>query len=148
MDEAESVRTDRDRFADPTVRVGAGLVNVLIWLAFVAAVAAIVGWVAASLIVGVVGTVVYVAMDATLGGSPGKLALGLRITRDDAVTTPPGWGPAITRAIPSLVGWVPVVGGVLTLVLAVTNIVLVANDAERRSLHDRVGNTRVVRIDR
>ncbi len=141
-------RGDLDRFAGPTSRVGAGLVNVLIWLAFIAALAGLVGVVAASLIVGVVGTVTYVAMDATLGGSPGKLALGLRITRDDATTTPPGWGPAITRALPSLVGWVPVVGGLLSLILWVTNIVLVANDAERRSLHDRVGNTRVIRVDR
>ena len=148
MDEAVTGRGEQDRFAGPTLRVGAGLVDVIIWLAFLAAVGAVVGWVAASVIVGVVGTVTYVAMDATLGGSPGKLALGLRITRDDAVTTPPGWGPAITRAVPSLVGWVPVVGGVLSLVLAVTNIVLIANDTERRSLHDRVGNTRVVRVDR
>lgn len=148
MDEAVTGHGEQDRFAGPTLRVGAGLVDVIIWLAFIAAVGAIVGWVAASVIVGVVGTVTYVAMDATLGGSPGKLALGLRITRDDAVTTPPGWGPAITRAVPSLVGWVPVAGGLLSLVLAVTNIVLIADDTERRSLHDRVGNTRVVRVDR
>ncbi len=87
-------------------------------------------------------------MDATLGGSPGKLALGLRITLDDGSMTPPGWGPAVVRALPSLVGWVPVIGFLLNLILWVANIALIATDPERRSLHDRVGNTRVVRVDR
>ncbi len=148
MTDAVPTQADQDRFAGPAHRLGAGLVNVLIWFAFIAALAALVGVVAASLLVGVLGTVVYVSMVATLGGSPGKLALGLRVTLDDGSTTPPGWRPAIMRAVPSLVGWVPFIGFLLNLILWVTNIVLIANDPERRSVHDRIGNTRVIRVNR
>ena len=138
----------QDDFAGPTYRVGAGLLDTLIYIVLVAGTAGIVGTLGALVVAGVVVTVLYVAMVATLGGSPGKLALGLRVTLDDGSTTPPGWRPAVMRAVPGLVAWVPVLGGLLNLALAITNIALVATDGERRSVHDRFGGTRVIRVDR
>ena len=48
------------------------------------------------------------------------------------------------RVLPGFVGFVPVLGPLLSLGLLILNMVWVSSDAERRSAHDRVGGTRVV----
>lgn len=81
---------------------------------------------------------------ATLGGSPGKLALGLRVTTIDG-TTPPGFGPATLRALPWIPTMIPVLGFIVWIGLAVAGVVMISNDPERRSPFDRVASTRVIR---
>ena len=43
-------------------------------------------------VIGIAMSVVFLFMVAFLGGTPGKLMLGLRITHEDGATTPPGLG--------------------------------------------------------
>ena len=94
--------------------------------------------------IGVVFYLIYVAMIAQLGGTPGKLILGLRITDEDGAT-PVGWRGAFMRTIPGLLGNIPVLGIIISLGAAIGSIVTISNDPERRSVYDRIGSTRVVR---
>ena len=85
-----------------------------------------------------------VLMVAFLGGTPGKLIVGLRIVKHDGQKCPPGIGSALRRVLPGLVsafiGMLP-----LTMpILAIVNIILVSTDDEHQSIYDRVGGTRVV----
>ena len=89
-----------------------------------------------------------VVVTTVYGASPGKLILGLRITEEDGVSTPIEIGMSARRYLPTLVGLIPIVGSLLSIGVAVTNLVFVSNDHERRSVYDRVGNTRVVYANR
>lgn len=94
------------------------------------------------------GPLIYLAVMiltvALAGGTPGKLMLGLRVTTADG-TTPPGLAPAVLRALPWLPTVIPVLGAVVWLGIVIGSLVMISNDPERRSVFDRVANTRVVR---
>jgi len=142
----------QDRYGGVGARILATIVDGLISLAVVIVLLVITGSDSDQLVLlasfaSVVTAVAYLAMVANMGGTPGKLAMGLRITKDDSVTTPPGWGPAILRAIPNLASAIPAIGGLIALVLGIMNIVFVSSDPQRRSVNDRVGVTRVVKKD-
>ena len=159
---AAGAAIDKDRYGGPGRRIGAALIDVLLYLAVIAVivVAAValggdgdddpVGLVIfLGVLVAILGMwALVVATTALWGGSPGKLAVGLRVTRDDGTTSPPGWGPAFVRTLPGLIGAIPGVGPLLNLGLQILNIAFVVSDDERRSVHDRVGSTRVVKKDR
>ena len=81
---------------------------------------------------------------ATQGGSPGKLMLGLRVTLPDG-TTPVGYGPAVMRVVPWVLTLIPLLGILVWLGVVIASLVFISNDAARRSVFDRVANTRVIR---
>ena len=87
---------------------------------------------------------VVVVMVARLGGSPGKLVVGLRVTKIDGVTSPPSDRESVIRTLPGLLGLIPVVGGLISLGIGLISIRYVATDPQRRSIYDRIGGTRVV----
>jgi uncharacterized RDD family membrane protein YckC len=68
------------------------------------------------------------------GGTPGKLALSMRVIREDG--TRPGWGLAIGRYFAKLVSYFTMFIG----------FIMVGLDDEKRGLHDRICGTRVVRV--
>jgi len=82
---------------------------------------------------------------AFLGGTPGKLMVGLRVTLADGRTTPPGLAPAAVRSLPGFAGIIPVVGPLIGIGFAIASLIMVNNDPERRSAYDRIAGTRVVR---
>jgi len=90
-------------------------------------------------------SVAWMLCVAFLGGTPGKLMLGLRVTLADGRTTPPGLRPAVLRSLPGLAGIVPLVGPLVGIGFAVASLVMVNTDPERRSAYDRIAGTRVVR---
>lgn len=98
-------------------------------------------------VIGIVPTAVFILMVAFLGGTPGKLILGLRVTLDDAATTPPGLGRAVRRAVPNLIGIIPVIGAVAA-IAPIAALIMVLTDDQKRSIYDRIGDTRVVRVRR
>ncbi|GJM39105.1 MAG: hypothetical protein DHS20C19_24720 [Acidimicrobiales bacterium] len=100
------------------------------------------------LAVGLIWLLVSWLMVGLLGGTPGKLILGLRITRDDATTTPPGLEIGARRMIPALVGQVPIIGALITIGVTLASLIWVIDDPERRSAYDRIAGTRVVHKDR
>ena len=86
--------------------------------------------------------VIQISMVAKLGGTPGKLIVGLRVTLADGSTTPPGFKAAILRVLPEfLTAPIPL----LPFVIVILNIIFVLTDDEKRSVNDRVGSTRVVK---
>ena len=93
-------------------------------------------------------TFVFIGMVAYMGGTPGKLMLGMRITKEDGASTPPGLPKALLRAVPGFLGSIPVLGAVISLGVLISSLVWVNNDAERRSAYDRIAGTRVVYKDR
>ena len=97
-------------------------------------------------VIGIAMSVVFLLMVAFLGGTPGKLMLGLRITHEDGATTPPGLGKALLRSIPGFLAALPVIGQVIAILVPIAALVMVINDRpERRSVYDRIAGTRVVR---
>jgi len=70
------------------------------------------------------------------GATPGKLALSLEVIREDG--TRPGWGLAFGRYFAKLIS---------SLTLGV-GFIMAGLDDEKRALHDRICNTRVIRKTR
>ena len=90
-----------------------------------------------------------VVCTAQFGGTPGKLALGLRVVSQDG---PPAdlsiafrrWSPSFALIV---LGAVPIVGilaGLARIGLLVANLVMVLVDERRRDVFDHVGRTYVV----
>jgi uncharacterized RDD family membrane protein YckC len=84
--------------------------------------------------------VVFVALR---GATPGKMAMGIAVIRQDG-TFPPGWNAAVLRAVLPLIGIVPVIGFVSGL-LELVSVVLLFVDERRRTIPDRIATTYVVR---
>jgi len=74
------------------------------------------------------------------GATLGKMACGLKVVRSDGSTL--GWGVSIGR----FVMWNVVTSGIpyLNFVLMLISGIMAGTDGEKRALHDRVCNTRVV----
>ena len=94
-------------------------------------------------------SVLFFVMTAYVGGTPGKLVLGLRITTDDGATTPPGPRRAFLRFLPQFAAAIPGIGQLVATVVPLVAFVMVLTDRdERRSIYDRIAGTRVVHKDR
>jgi uncharacterized RDD family membrane protein YckC len=74
------------------------------------------------------------------GATPGKMACGLKVVRADGSSL--GWGTSIGR----FMMWNIVTSGIpyLNLVLMLISGIIAGTDSEKRALHDRVCDTRVV----
>ena len=132
---------DNSRYGGLGIRIGAAAIDTAIGVVIVTPFSASVlsSGLALSLY-----WMVVVVMVARLGGSPGKLAVGLRVTKIDGVTSPPGDRESVIRTLPGLLGLIPVVGGLISLGIGLISIRYVATDPQRRSIYDRIGGTRVV----
>jgi uncharacterized RDD family membrane protein YckC len=132
---------DNSRYGGLGIRIGAAAIDTAIGVVIVTPFSASVlsSGLALSLY-----WVVVVVMVARLGGSPGKLAVGLRVTKIDGVTSPPGDRESVIRTLPGLLGLIPIVGGLISLGIGLISIRYVAADPQRRSIYDRIGGTRVV----
>ena len=74
------------------------------------------------------------------GATPGKMACGLKVVRTDGSSL--GWGACTGR----FVMWNVVTSGIpyLNLILILISGIMAGTDGEKRALHDRVCDTRVV----
>ena len=82
---------------------------------------------------------------ALLGGTPGKLMLGLRVARADSGLSPPGWGKAALRALNRVVALVPLVGLLAWALTGLASLIMLFADDKRRTVMDRIASTVVVR---
>lgn len=82
---------------------------------------------------------------SAVGGTPGKLMLGLRVADPASGASPPGFLKAALRALNRAVGFIPVVGGLLVLLIGLISLVLLFNDDQRRTVMDRIATTVVVK---
>lgn len=74
------------------------------------------------------------------GATPGKMACGLKVVRSDGSSL--GWGASIGR----FVMWNVVTSAIpyLNFILMLVSGIMAGSDGEKRALHDRVCDTRVV----
>jgi uncharacterized RDD family membrane protein YckC len=74
------------------------------------------------------------------GATPGKMACGLKVVRNDGSSL--GWGTCVGR----FVMWNVVTSGIpyLNFILILISGIMAGTDSEKRALHDRVCDTRVV----
>jgi uncharacterized RDD family membrane protein YckC len=152
---------DNDRYARAWIRIGSnfldGLVTIAISLPFLVPYirdviddidaggdGSSIGTPAALYFVAALIVAVMIATTAIWGATPGKLMVGLRVTKEDSVTTPPGIEKAALRSTPALFGLIPVLGPAISIGLAIASLIMVNTDSERRSAYDRIAGTRVV----
>jgi uncharacterized RDD family membrane protein YckC len=78
------------------------------------------------------------------GGTPMKLALGLRVVRA-ADGEPVGWTESLVRwGLPALVSLIPILGFFAGIVILIINLVLLSSDKRRQTIWDKVAKTIVV----
>ena len=97
-------------------------------------------------LIGITVGIVFMAMVAFWGTTPGKRMLGLRITLEDSTTSPPGLARAFRRAIPGFLGVIPVIGPAVGFLVPFASFFMVMSDDENQSVYDRIGGTRVIRV--
>lgn len=88
-------------------------------------------------------TAIVVVLVATKGGSPGKLITRMRISTLAGET--PSYGTSALRVAPWLVTLIPALGILAWIGIALAGTIMIATDAENRSLFDRIAGTRVTR---
>lgn len=84
---------------------------------------------------------------AALGGTPGKLLLGLRVADQETGSIPPSLRDAVMRWLPSLVGLVPFLGSLASLAILILSVVWLFSHPQRQTVYDRVATTFVVKIN-
>lgn len=147
---------DTSRFATLGIRIGAGLIDALISVILAAILVGVLwgsstgdgGFVATadagqSILTSLIFWAIFLAILASQSATPGKLMLGLLVTKEDGHTRI-DLQTAFMRSLPGLVGVIPVLNILVGLVMLIGSIIGIANDSERRSLYDRIGKTRVV----
>jgi uncharacterized RDD family membrane protein YckC len=87
-----------------------------------------------------------IILTTLLGGTVGKLLLGLRVTEIDG-TTPPSPLVATRRWGPNVLTLLPVLGQFIGLIILVLSLAWITSDPQRRSVFDRAGPTYVVRVN-
>lgn len=134
-------------------RIGARIIDVLIWSIVSFILAAIFGVSltsteisGSSFFAGLIGALFVVAYEtwfvANQGGTPGKLALGMKVIRQDGAEM--DTATAFKRIAIYLVGIVPAIGGVITFIVGVISFVLLFTDSSRQAVWDKIATTVVV----
>ncbi len=143
--------------AEPLARLGARLIDGFIWLFVFIVLAVAFGGGAASMgnndlgsgawFAGVLGTLVTsayeVLMVANKGGTVGKLALGLKVVKEDG--SPADLQTAIMRIVTNLIGIVPFIGSFISAIVGLASIVMIFTDARKQTVWDKVAKTIVVK---
>lgn len=93
--------------------------------------------------ISVIQVLYHVAFVAVKGQTPGAMLVKVRVVRlsDGEI---PGWGPAIMRWVPNLVGFVPCVGSLLTIALWIWALVNLFANERRQTPFDLAAKTVVV----
>ena len=144
--------------ASPWARLGARLLDAIVWIVIALVFAAIVGNGTSELgtdasgrgwFAGVLSTLVIMAYEvgfvATKGGTPGKLALGLRVASAETRAVPVDSRSAVMRYVPNLVGIIPVIGTLISFIIGIVSVVLIFTDSQRQTVWDKLAHTVVIR---
>ena len=139
--------SERIRYGNVIERTGAGVIDELVVIAGLLIVFLITGeFTATSFAIST--AVIWLVMariEGRYGGTPGKLLFGLCVTLADGTTTPIGFRLALSRRVPDAVSFVPGIGQLIAVLIALASIVMISRDKdERRSPYDLFTNTRVV----
>lgn len=141
--------------ASPGKRILARIVDWVIWIVVSLIIGAIFGGSVAvgtdasgaSLVAGVLSTLLFVAYEvwftANKGGTPGKLVLGIRVADQATRNTPIDYQQAFMRTLPLLIGIIPILG-IVVFLIAVASLVLLFVDSQRQTVWDKIAKTVVV----
>lgn len=139
--------SERILFGNVIERTGAGVIDELVAIAGLLVVFLITGeFTAVSFAISTAAIWLLMAgIEGRYGGTPGKLLFGLRVSLADGTTSPVGFRLALSRRVPDSVSFVPGIGQLIAVLIALAAIVMIARDKdERRSPYDWITNTRVV----
>ena len=94
------------------------------------------------LLIAAIGVAYEVTMIALKGQTLGKMATSIKVIRADNGLVP-GWGKSIGRwTIPIVLGFVPLVGWILSLLVYVS----LTWDKARQGWHDKAAGTLVIKV--
>lgn len=94
----------------------------------------------------VVGFLYEALITKMAGGTPMKLALGLRVVRA-ADGQPVGWNESLLRwGVVAVIGLIPGLGGLAGLVIGIVSLVFLFTDKLRQTVSDKVAKTLVVTV--
>lgn len=80
-----------------------------------------------------------------MGGTPGKLLLGMRVAEADSGVTPPSLVVAAKRALNRLLGLLSGIGSIVALIIGVASLVMLFTDDRHQTVMDKVAGTVVVK---
>ncbi len=149
--------TPTANLAEPLARLGARIIDVIIWIFIFMILAVTLGGGTAAVgnndlggrawIAGVLGTLITSAyevfMVANKGGTVGKLVLGLKVVKEDG--SPADLQTAIMRIVTNLIGIVPIIGSYISALVGLASIVMIFTDDRRQTVWDKVAKTIVVK---
>jgi uncharacterized RDD family membrane protein YckC len=144
--------------ATPGARFGARIIDLLIWIVISVVFGVLVGGGSTTVgtessvrswFAGLLSTLAVMAYEvwfnANRGGTPGKLAVGLRVARADNRAVPVDYQTALLRVAPIALGVIPILGGFLGFVIAVASLFMIFTDSLRQTVWDKLAKTVVVR---
>jgi uncharacterized RDD family membrane protein YckC len=79
--------------------------------------------------------VYYIVLTGLYGQTLGKMALGLKVVRQDG--QPLGWGTVILREL---------LGKIVSAIIILIGYIMAGFDSKKRALHDRISSTYVVKV--
>jgi uncharacterized RDD family membrane protein YckC len=90
-----------------------------------------------------IGFVYEAVLTKVKGGTPMKLAFGMRVVRTDGA--PVGWSESIIRwGFLALISAIPLLGGIAALIIWIISIVFLFTDRLRQTVSDKVAKTMVL----
>ena len=149
-------RSAQDSLASPGQRILARLIDAVIWILVSIVLAVTIGGGAStygtefsgrSWFAGAVGTLLIAAyevyMVANKGGTVGKLALGLKVVKEDGSDV--DLNTAIMRIVTYVIGIVPVLGGIISGLVGLASIVMLFTDDRHQTVWDKIAKTIVIK---
>lgn len=80
-----------------------------------------------------------------LGGTPGKLILGIRVADADTGLTPPDMQTAAKRSANRLLGVLSTIGSLIGGLIGLASLVMLFTDDRNQTVMDKIGNTVVIK---
>jgi uncharacterized RDD family membrane protein YckC len=80
-----------------------------------------------------------------LGGTPGKLILGMRVAEADSGTTPPPLPVAAKRAVNRLLGLLGTIGSGIAFIIGLASLVMLFTDERHQTVMDKIAGTVVIK---
>lgn len=138
--------------AEPVKRIGARVIDGIIWFIITIVVSLIFGGgsfsagIVASIIIGLLVVAYEVVMVGTQGGTVGKLLLGMKVVNEDgsAADYQTGLRRMYLYIAFIFIGLIPILGQLLNFIVAVAGLVMLFTDARHQTPWDKVGKTLVV----
>lgn len=92
----------------------------------------------------ILGAAYEIGFTTLKGATPGKMILNMKVTGPNG-ESPPSVEVAAKRWLPAILGVIPGLGSLVSLVVSIASGVMISNDDQNRSVHDRIGGSYVVK---